>query len=514
MDFFHKLLNFYNLDEKGYAEFSAPFSFSDIPDISNYECVKKAISRLEEAKERNEKILIYGDYDCDGVMAASISKMALNEFGLQAEAYLPSRYIDGYGLTVANVEKIIKSYDLILTVDNGVTANEAIEVAYQNNVEVIVLDHHSYEKEPEHIVSLIHPLTVGLSNPSISAGFLSYLFSVALLKKQDAYREILGATSLLSDAMEITSYNRKAVGLAIELWKENGNIAFERLIKGEKIDENVISMQVVPAINSIGRMNTGNKINRLIKYFTNPNGDGASIIANWMLDKNKERKDLVQATASSIIYELDKPSVMVKSNLPEGINGLLANKILDKTNKTVAVYAPSEKGEGLLVGSMRSKDGCPLTDFIKEVQPMLVAGGGHAFAAGFTIKEEDLPAFEKALNAYCADKPFNNENKETIELSLDDITMDNYKILRSFGPFGQGHHSPLFSLKIEADRLLFSPDGTRLQTYIGPNARIFSFNIKRDDVPQFGEITLNFELNLNVFRGRETVSADVSDIIC
>ncbi len=513
MDFFHKLLNFYNLDEKGYAEFSAPFSFSDIPDISECECVKKAILRLERAKEKNEKVLIYGDYDCDGVMAASISKMALNEFGLQAEAYLPSRYIDGYGLNVVNTEKIVKSYSLILTVDNGVTANEAIELAHQNNVDVIVLDHHSYEKEPEHIVSLIHPLTVGLSTPSISAGFLSYLFSVALLKRQDAYLEMLGATSLLSDAMEIVSYNRRAVGLAMKLWNELGNPAFDKLVKNEKLDEIVLSMQVIPAINSIGRMNTGNKINRLIKYFTNPNGDDSFLIANWMLDINKERKDLVSATASSLSYDAEKPSVLLKSNLPEGINGLLANKILEKVNKPVGVYSDSERVEDVLVGSLRSKDGCPLTDFMKEVQPMLLTGGGHAFAAGFSIKKDDLSAFEEALNAYCDNKPFIKESKETIELSLDEITMENLEILRSFAPFGQGHHQPLFSLKIDGDRLLFSPDGNRLQTYIGPNARIFSFNVKRDDVPQFGEVTLIFEMNLNVYRGRKTVSADVIDII-
>ncbi len=513
MDFFHKLLNFFHLDEEGYAEFSTPFSFSKIPSISSFGCVKKAIKRLEKAKEGNENVLIYGDYDCDGVMAASIMKIALKEFGIEAKAYLPSRYLDGYGLTKENVKKIIKSYSLIVTVDNGVTANEAIDVAYENNVDVIVLDHHSYDKEPDHVVSLIHPMTVGLSSPSISAGFLSYLFSVSLLQRHDSYLETLGATSLISDAMEIVSYNRNAVGLALKIMEEDGNIAFSRLSKNNRLTLESLSMQIIPTINSIGRMNLGSKINRLIKYFTDPNGDDAFLIADWMSDVNKQRKDLVSKTASSLVFEDSSPSILFKSNLPEGINGLLANKILDKAKKPVGVYSPSERTKGVLVGSLRSKEGCPLTDFMNEMKPILLTGGGHAYASGFSLKEEDFNTFKDSFLIYCLSNPFKEEKKETIELSLDEINQDNYLILKSFGPFGQGHKAPLFSLRFEADRLFFSPDGKRLQTYIAPNVRIFSFKYPKESVPSSGELILVFEMNENEFKGRKTISADVSDII-
>lgn len=512
MDFFHKLLNFYNLDEEGYAALSAPFSFDDIPDISSYECVQKAIERLKLARERNERVLVYGDYDCDGIMSASIMKLALTQFGVKAEAYLPSRYLDGYGFNVPNAEKIVKSYQLVLTVDNGVTANDAIDVAYKNNVDVIVLDHHSYEKEPEHIVSLVHPLTVGLSSPSISAGFLSYLFAVALLKKHDPYLEMLGATSLISDAMDITSYNHRAVGLALKLWEEYGNPAFSKLAKSDQINETVLSIQIIPAINSIGRMNIGTKINRLIKYFTDPESDDAILLANWMLDINKQRKELIADTASSILIPENKKAVVLQSPLPEGINGLLANKIMDKVNCPVAIYSPSERLENVVVGSMRSKEGCPLTEFMSLVKPLLLTGGGHAYAAGFSLKKEDVSAFEKLLSEYSSTRPFVNEEKETIELSIDEISLENYEILHSFGPFGQGHRAPLFKISFMADRLYFSPDGTRLQTYISSQARLFSFKFNRNNIPSTGELSIFFEMNENVWRGRRTISADVIDI--
>ncbi len=513
MDFFHKLLNYYHIDEEGYALLSRPFSFSLLPDISSYPSVVKAIERLSLAKARKEKVLIYGDYDCDGIMAASIMKIALREFGLKAEAYLPSRYLDGYGLNEENVKKIVGSYDLIFTVDNGVTANSAINLAYENNIDVIVLDHHSYEAEPEHIVSLVHPNTVGLSSPSISAGFLSYLFSVALLKKEDPYLEMLGATSLVSDAMEITSYNRIAVGLALRLWNENGNIAFDRLLKSEVKNETVLSMQIIPAINSIGRMNVGTKINHLIKYFTSPETKESELIASWMLDKNKERKELITNLAGSIEVTTKNPFVLYKSDLPEGMNGLLANKILDKAGKPVAVYSQSEKDLNVYIGSIRSKAGCPLTEFMSDIGDILLTGGGHSFAAGFSLRKEDMGEFENKFGAYCANHNFVKENKETIEISLEDINRENYDLLMSFSPFGQGYKAPLFSLKINAEDIKFSPDGKRIQTYLAPGVRLFSFKFKKEDVPEFNEVTLIFEMNLNVFKGRETVSADIVELI-
>ena len=512
MDFLQKLLNYYHIDSEGYALLSRPFSFSLLPSISSFPSVTKAIERLKLAKERKERVLIYGDYDCDGVMASSIMKLALNEFGVSSEAYLPSRYLDGYGLNEENVKKMVGSYSLIITVDNGVTANASINLAYENNIDVIVLDHHSYEVEPEHIVSLIHPLTVGLSSPSVSAGFLSYLFSVALLNREDPYLEMLGATSLVSDAMDIISYNRLAVGLALKLWNEKGNLAFDRLLKGEVKNENALSLQIIPAINSIGRMNVGTKINRLIKYFTSPETKESELIAAWMLDKNQERKDLISSLAGSIELNDEKSSITYKSELPEGMNGLLASKIIDKVKKPVAVYSQSEKDENRLVGSIRSKAGCPLTEFMSDISDILLAGGGHSYAAGFSIKKDDIKDFESRFDQYSSSHPFIEENNETIEVSLEEINRDNYDILSGFSPFGKGYKAPLFSLKIDAEEIKFSPDGKRIQTYLSPNVRLFSFKFKKEDVPEFNEVTLIFEMNLNVFKGKETVSADIIEL--
>lgn len=513
MDFLHKLLNYFHIEEGEFAAFGKTPSFSDLPDISASPCVKKAIDRLNKAKERNERILIYGDYDCDGVMSASIIKKAFREYGLSAEAYLPSRYLDGYGLNVENVMRIAASYSLIFTVDNGVAAKDAIQKANEKNIDVIVLDHHEYVNEPEGIVALIHPRTLALEHPSISAGFLSYLFSVALLKRQDPYFEMLGALSLLSDAMEMASYNRLAVGLALSLWKKEGNIAFSRLQKGEGKDEQSLQMQIIPTINSIGRLNTGSKINRLIKYFTEPESEEAALISSWMLALNQERKDLISLSSSALSFDPSKPAIFYESSLPEGINGLLANRIMEQANRPVAVFSPSDRLEGVYVGSMRSKEGCPLGEFFQDISSLLVAGGGHAYAAGFSVRKEDLAAFEERFLSYAASRPFSETKEEAIPVSLGDINADNYRLLRLFGPFGMGNCAPLFSVEVDASTLRFSPDQSRLSTYLGQGVRLFSFRYGKKDFPEKGIVTLHFRLNENVYRGKSTISADVTDVI-
>ena len=129
MTFLEKLLNYYGISEEEHAREASFSSLSFLPDISGNEEVEKAIARLRLAKEKGERVLIYGDYDCDGIMAASITKLALARFGLPADAYIPSRYLDGYGINARSVERFAADYDLIFTVDNGVSALDAIALA-------------------------------------------------------------------------------------------------------------------------------------------------------------------------------------------------------------------------------------------------------------------------------------------------------------------------------------------------------------------------------------------------
>mgnify|MGYP003295266218 CR=1 FL=1 len=184
MAVFEELLKYYHLDIESYGRLKEAPSFDLIPKIGDREEVQSAIERFRVARDNKEKVLIYGDYDTDGVMATSIMVKALREFGIKASGYLPSRYLDGYGLTVDNVEKIAKSgFSLIMTVDNGVTAYDAIARAKELGMDVIVLDHHTLEETRPVMDILIHPVTLNYGEYPISAGFLSFLFSISLLLK-------------------------------------------------------------------------------------------------------------------------------------------------------------------------------------------------------------------------------------------------------------------------------------------------------------------------------------------
>lgn len=510
MTFLEKLLNYYSISEEEHAREASFSSLSFLPDISGCDEVQKAIARLRLAKDKKERVLIYGDYDCDGIMATSITKMALSRFGIAADTYIPSRYLDGYGINAKAVERVASDCDLIFTVDNGVAALDAIQAAAEKHIDIIVLDHHSYETAPEPVVALVHPRTVGLDNPSVSAGFLSYLFSHALLGDRDPYFAVLGAMSLISDAMELESYNRLAVRLALRLLNRIRYSAISLLTEATFIDEKVLGMEIIPKINAVGRVETTSKINVLIKYFCEDDPVFRAEISEYLFAVNSERKTLTREAAERF-PTCEEAAAVVVSDLPEGLNGLLASRLLDQFDRPVAVLSPDSKSEGVLVGSLRSREGFSITDFFATLPFTPLAGGGHAYAGGISIRAEDFDAFKSAFIAFAENHPLQKETVEAIPIALSDITMENYKILRSFGPFGQGHRAPIFALTVNASALRYSYDGKRLQTPLGQNARLFSFRFGRGSLPEMGTVTLLVEFNLHEWREKFTLSADVVD---
>jgi single-stranded-DNA-specific exonuclease len=214
--FTERLLAYYELTEESYGRLIAPPSFSSLPLLNDNPLVKQALERLAQAKANHEKVLIYGDYDTDGIMSTSILLRSFRRYGLLAEGYLPSRYLDGYGLTAENVDKMAaKGFQLIVTCDNGVTAYEALSEAAKKGIDVIIIDHHEFgEQQPQALV-VIHPDTVHYGATPISAGYLSFIFATALLGQKDDYLLTLASLSTLSDMMPLKEYNREIVRLRV-----------------------------------------------------------------------------------------------------------------------------------------------------------------------------------------------------------------------------------------------------------------------------------------------------------
>jgi len=508
-DLFESLLSYYGLTKEGYSALMEEPSFLSIPSIAKDPAVLKALSRIELAKERGEKVIVYGDYDCDGVMSTSIMIRALRNYGINAASYLPSRYLDGYGLNLANAKKIAASgYSLVFTVDNGVMAHDGLLYLQEKGIDAIIIDHHEIQGELPPSFALIHPSTLKYGAIPVSAGYLSFLFSCALLKKEDEYLLTLGAISTISDMMPLKSYNRDIVRLAL---RSLGNAHFPSIsefFEKSHLDEKDLAMDFIPAINAIGRLIEDTSINRLVPYFVEDDPLKRERIANWMKEVNSKRKDLTKSAEMSLSINHDEPAVVVLSDLPEGLNGLLANRLLNEYGKPVCVLSPSKVDPSLLVGSLRSQEGFNVMKALNKLDALLVKSGGHAFAGGVSIKKEDFDAFKRELNFDALKFQINPPKVSRITIDLSQCNMETYKLIRTFAPFGQEWKEPDFLLKgVTTANLTFSKDGKYLSSPLNHGARLFSFRLGASYFADKPAVDLSAKLSLNEYKGR--LSLDV-----
>jgi single-stranded-DNA-specific exonuclease len=502
--FYERLLAYYSLSEQDYQKRVLPPSFSNIPLIDNDPQTLLAKNRLRFARDSGQKVLIYGDYDTDGIMSTSISLRAFSEYGLKVSAYLPSRYRDGYGLSAENVEKIAaKGFALIVTVDNGVTAYDALEKAKEKGIDVIIIDHHELGETKPDCVALIHPDTLHYGDVPVSAGYLSFLFSVALLGKVDDYLLSLGAISTLSDMMPLLSYNRELVRLMLlELQKHRYPEIF-LLSDKSYLDEKTLQMEIIPKINAVGRLKEGTEINHLLRYFASDAPAEKPALAAWLNEVNAERKEKTKAAEDSLSFDPNAEAIVVEAEIPEGLNGLLANRLLQEYEKPVAVFSPSLKDPSVLVGSLRSKEGFNVLKALESLQIPLLSGGGHAFAGGISIRKEDFEAFKKDF-IFAALKHKLTPNKEVlIPLNKEEATLENYKILKSFGPFGMNWAAPSFLLEgLEADAFTYLKGGKYLSLPLNKEARLFSFSLNEDSFEKGEKCALKVSFALHEYQGR------------
>ena len=499
-----RLLAHYRLSEEDYALSSREPSFSSIPFIDSDPNVAKAVVRLRHGVAGNEKIIVYGDYDTDGVMATSIMVKAFENIGFPVSGYLPSRYLDGYGLSVANVDKIASAgYSLIVCVDNGISARPALEEAAAKGIDVIIVDHHEHEGDLPPAFAIIHPLTIKYGAIPTSAGYLAFLLSHALLGETDEYLATLAAVSTISDMMPMQGYNRELVRLGLASLAKNKYPSLCLLSEKKAIDETVLGFDVIPKINAVGRMVKDASINRLVRYFSADDPRSVSPIAAWLIAVNEERRTATKKAAAEVRVEPDEAAIVVRADIPEGLNGLLANRLLQEYERPVCVFSKSENEEGVLVGSLRSKEGFNVMKALSSLDKYLLAGGGHAFAGGLSIKESAFPSFKKDMIFLALKYRLSALKKDLIPLETNETTMDSYRLIRTFGPFGMGNPEPEFLLKgIKADELTYISSGKYLSTKLPGGARLFSFSISEDSFERGSLIDLSVRFSLNEYKGR------------
>lgn len=500
-----RFFDYFGLDEGSYEKLIAPLSFSSLPYIDKEASTIMAVNRLNLAKMRKEKVLIYGDYDCDGVMSTSILLYAFRKFGIDAAGFLPSRYLDGYGLNVANVLKIAsKGYSLIVTSDNGVTAHDALKKAKELGIETIVLDHHEFDGLPLETPYVLHPSLLQYGHAPISAGFLAFLFSHALLKEVDPYLLTLAATSTLSDAMPLREENRNIVRLALEVLNKEKYPEFTLLTKDDHFDEGTLQFEIIPKINAVGRLEKEHHLNRLLPYFSRATNQ-REVLAKYLNETNEKRREIAKEAASKLQINPGEPSFSLLSDIPEGLNGLLASRVLGIYQKPVAVFSKKEGKSDVLIGSLRAPEGFDLMDAFDKMGVSFLTKGGHRLAAGCSIKESDFHLFKKEFAFYALKNKFQPKKEKTIALALGEVNEKTYRFLRTFAPFGEGFKAPRFSLNdLDPRTFTYMKGGKYLNVLLG-SARILSFTISEDSFDLDQKANLVGSFRENTFHNKKSI---------
>ena len=267
-DFKEKLLEHFKLTEEDYEKLTKEVSLDDLHNFLEYKNINECATYVHKLIEKKEKILIYGDYDCDGIMSTSIMYLALKTNDYTPGFYIPFRETDGYGLTKDNVDKFFKlGYRILILVDNGIKLNDEIEYANSLGMEVIVLDHHINDDKLPDAKFILHPIISGFSNINMSAGTVCFFFSIAYLGFVDEYLLSLAAISTISDLMPLHDKNRTLVRLGLKAINKNKYLNLFLLVnqKQKAMNEKDISMSIAPKVNAIGRLINDNKLFDIVR---------------------------------------------------------------------------------------------------------------------------------------------------------------------------------------------------------------------------------------------------------
>jgi len=449
-------------------------------DSYNYKGMNEVVSFILKAMSDKRKIAIYGDYDVDGICAVSILYRTFQLMNYEVGYYVPNRYEDGYGLSSKIVKQMKdKGYSLIICVDNGIKAFEAIKEARTYNMDVIVLDHHTRDETLPNFNLFLHPEYSSFSEYNMCGASICYYVSTALLGEEDEKCLSLAGIATIGDVMPLIDQNKLIVSKAISYLNKFKFKAIDLLNSNKnKYDENIISMQIVPKLNSIGRMCKNNTVNKVVKYLTTDNEKELFEIASLIENTNKNRKE----TTDSYFKILDKNEysnkIIVEKNdeMIEGINGIIAARFVSKYNLPTIIFSLDESKE-YYKGSARSINDCNIIELLNRVG-CLEAYGGHKGAAGLTLKKENYDLFKNQVIELTNENIYKEEILKVIEIEESELSYKAYLDLLKLSPFGEGNPSPLFVIKgINADRIKKSKDGKHILINFNNDSSLIGFNL-------------------------------------
>ena len=513
---FKRLLDYYQINEEEYAQLIMDVDEHNFSLNHTFDNMQECVEVVKKAVKENKKIFIYGDYDADGIMSTSILVKMFSYLNYPVSYHIPNRYLDGYGLTLKRSEEIVNNgFDLLITVDNGITAFEGIKYAKEHGLEVLIFDHHQPDTVLPNADYILHPVTSHFGETATSAGFVTFMFALNYLGRFDQYLATLAGISLVSDMMPLVSYNRQLLRLVIKLYAQNSFYNIDLLKEKDAFNEISIGMRIAPKINAIGRLIDDDEyLSRTVEFFTSDDKELLLNYNEWINSVNNERKEVTkEAVENSADVDVSQAAIVLTIEQKEGVIGLIANNFVKKYSKPTIVFALDQTGE-YFKGSCRAPKGFNVVDVFNQMGDLLETCGGHAMAGGCTIKKENYEAFKEAFNKMAEDCQVEVENANIIPLYINDINYENYQLVDSFSPFGENWPAPKFKLShIKVPSLMYSRDSQHILTSIGNSARLTGFYFSKEKMQEYQYVDMIGTLRLSTYYNKTTVEFLISDII-
>jgi single-stranded-DNA-specific exonuclease len=485
-------------------------------------------------------IMIYGDYDVDGTTGASMLYLALSELGANVITYIPNREKEGYGLSKIGIDKAKNSgVKLIITCDCGINAFKPIKYANSLNINVIITDHHIPDETLPDAFAVLNPKRIDCDYPfkSLCGGGVAFKLACALTEKMkqpaDLMHKYLDLVTLgtCSDMVVIRDENRAIVKHGLKLLSDNNKPGIKALLKLVGLENKSISVGqlvfgVAPKINAAGRLGDAN---RSVELLTTPDKQRAEYLANELMRENKKRQiiqqEVVDAAFNMIHANIDlkseKAIVLAGKEWHPGVIGIVASKVKEEFHRPSVIISFDKNGIGK--GSARSISGLDLYDGLAASSKHLVDFGGHAMAAGLTVKEKSFKKFKNEFNKY-VNKTITDEHlipsiKLEGILKLKDIDSRFIDFLDKLAPYGPGNMRPSFASK--RVEIVGNPrvigNGDHIVFKVRQSQKIISaigFNMSAhyEKLIKGLLIDLAYVIEVNEWQGRELVQLNVRDI--
>jgi single-stranded-DNA-specific exonuclease len=426
--------------------------------------MEKGVERVIKALKSNEKIMIYGDYDVDGITSAALMFLVLNRLGADVSYYLPNRLAEGYGISEDGlIEAVNRKINLLISVDCGITAVNEVEVAREKGIACLITDHHEPGAEVPNAEVIINPKL----DPPEMPGYELSAVGVAFKLAQALYRRLkqdeteleqhldLVALGTAADIVPLVDENRILTKFGLDQVARTTKPGLKALIfiagiMGQKIGTGQIVFILAPRINAVGRLGDAQKA---IKLLTTKDETQANAIARILNAENKRRKNIDEQTLNEALQQIegnvdlatDRAIVLSSPGWHQGVIGIVASRIVERYNRpTVMIAIDNNEGKG----SARSITGFHIYNALRECDEYLIRYGGHKYAAGLSIHPSDIDTFRQKLNQVStrmlSDDDLIPKLQIDSELELDEISEELVEVLEKFAPFGPQNMRPVF----------------------------------------------------------------------